>query len=122
MTRVSARSGSIGGEEVTMAVHARRSWAEQRREEQARHPDVFEAYEAFKRAVRGGQRVSPERPMIPVERPDAVPSFASESEEHEYWGVHEMGDAFFEGGDADSEAGLPPPPAPVADRAGDWTR
>ena len=94
-----------------MAVDARRPWAEQKREERVDHPDVFETYEAFKRAVRTGRRVSPERPMIPVERPEDVPTFASEAEEHEYWGVHEMGDGFFDGAGADADTGLPAPRA-----------
>jgi hypothetical protein len=74
----------------------RPTWPELKARELALHPEVFAAYEAFKRAVKAGQRISPDRPFIPVENPTAIPILASEDEEHEYWGTHEMGDAFFE--------------------------
>jgi hypothetical protein len=56
----------------------------------ARYPHVFAAYEAFKRAVRARESPDPNRPFILVERPEDLPLFASEDEEHEYWGTHEM--------------------------------
>ena len=65
----------------------RRPWPEVREEERNRFPDVFAAYEAFKRAVRAGRRPSPDRPFIVVEHADDLPTFANESEEHEFWGL-----------------------------------
>jgi hypothetical protein len=103
-----------------MPTDARPNWPELKRRELEQHPEVFAAYEDFKRAVKSGQRVSPERPFILVRRPEELPSFASEDEEHEYWGVHEMGDGFFEQVESDADAELPPPrprPAPIRDGA-----
>lgn len=57
---------------------------------------VFAAYSAFTAAALRGEHPDPDRPLIRVERPEEVPSFASEDEEHEYWGTHDMGDAFYE--------------------------
>jgi len=81
----------------------RPKWAEVKRRELAEHPDVFLAYEKFKRAVQAGVRTDTDRPLIIVESPDDVPLFASEDEEHEYWGTHDMGDAFFQGAAFDDD-------------------
>lgn len=86
----------------------RRPWPEVREEERLRFPDVFAAYEAFKQAVRAGQRPSPDRPFIVVEGPNDLPTFASESEEHEFWGTHTVGDAWFDSANAVDHEELPP--------------
>ena len=80
-----------------MTTNTRLPWPKVKAREMAVYPEVFAAYEAFKQAVKAGRRISPERPRILVDHPDNLPLFASEDEEHEYWGTHEMGEAFFEG-------------------------
>ena len=75
-----------------------RPWADVKAEEMREHPEVYAAYEAFKVMALVGGRVDPDRPLLIVERPADVPLFASEAEEHEYWGTHEMGDAWFDTG------------------------
>src|SRR5215216_1696377 len=74
----------------------RRPWPEVKREEQRRYPGVYAAYEAFLRAVKAGEHPRAERPMITVERPEEMPLFQNEAEEHEFWGVHDLGDAWFD--------------------------
>ena len=86
-----------------MATHTRQPWSEVKARELTMYPEVFAAYEAFKHAVKAGHRISPERPRIVIDHPDNLPLFASEDEEHEYWGTHEMGDAFFEKAILDSD-------------------
>jgi hypothetical protein len=86
-----------------MATNARQPWSEVKAREMTMHPEVFAAYEAFKQAVKDGHRISPERPLIVIDHPDNLPLFASEDEEHEYWGTHEMDDAFFEGATLDDD-------------------
>ena len=86
-----------------MATDEQRTWLELRTRERAEHPDIFAAYDAFKRAVKTGEPIDPARPFILVERPEDLPLFASEDEGHEYWGVHGMGDAFFDGATLDDD-------------------
>ena len=86
-----------------MASKTRQPWSKVKAREMATYPEVFAAYEAFKRAVKAGDRISPERPLIVIDHPDNLPLFASEDEEHEYWGTHEMGDAFFDGATLDDD-------------------
>jgi hypothetical protein len=73
-----------------------------REEERDRFPEVFAAYEHFKRAVRHGMHPSPDRPFITVESADDLPIFADESEEHEYWGTHSVGDAWMDAAETDN--------------------
>lgn len=85
-----------------------RPWPEVREEERKRFPEVFAAYDRFKQAVRSGDHPSPDRPFILVESPDDLPIFANEAEEHEFWGIHSLGDAWFETTEAeDHETPLP---------------
>lgn len=70
---------------------ARRTWQEQRVEEERQYPDVFTAYAAFLRAVEAGEPGDEDRPMIVVNQPEEIPAFANEDEEHEFWGTHELG-------------------------------
>lgn len=85
-----------------------RPWPEVRKEELSLFPEVYAAYAAFKRAVKAGKRPSSDRPFIVVESPDRLPAFRSEDEEHEFWGTHTMGDAWFEQVEEFDRDELPP--------------
>ena len=76
----------------------RRTWPEQRAEEERQRPDVFAAYAAFLRAVEAGEAGDEDRPMIVVNQPAEIPTFADEDEEHEFWGTHELGPGMLAGG------------------------
>ena len=80
-----------------MTTHTRPTWPALKVREMAAHPEVFAAYDDFLAAVRRGERVTTDRPLIVVERPEDLPVFASEDEEHEFWGTHDMGEAFYRG-------------------------
>jgi hypothetical protein len=47
--------------------------------------------------------------MITIEREENIPIFASEDEEHEYWGVHDFSEELWEKLEFHDDAGLPPP-------------
>lgn len=101
----------------------RRRWPEVRKEELSRFPEVYAAYDAFKRAVKAGKTPSPDRPFILVESPDRLPTFSSEDEEHEYWGTHTLGDAWFESVEPLDPDELPPSGRrPRAQREGSGSR
>jgi hypothetical protein len=74
-----------------MDTNGMRTWQEQRVAEQRAHPEVFAAYDSFLLSVQAGIPIDLDRPMIPVNDPAEIPRFANEAEEHEFWGVHEIG-------------------------------
>jgi hypothetical protein len=74
-----------------MAANRQQTWQEQRAAEHLAHPEVFSAYNTFLRAVEVGEPTDPNRPMILVNDPAEIPRFANEAEEHEFWGMHELG-------------------------------
>jgi hypothetical protein len=76
----------------------RRTWPEQRAEEERQRPDVFAASASFLRAVEAGEPGDEDRPMIVVNHPAEIPTFADEDEEHEFWGTHELGPGMHAGG------------------------
>lgn len=86
----------------------RRPWHQVKAEEMAQYPEVYAAYEAFLQAVRAGEHPHMQRSMITVESPDDMPAFANEDEEHEFWGVHSFGDAWYELKEPIPEDELPP--------------
>ena len=59
----------------------RRSWPEQRAQEMAQHPGVYEGYKAFLRAVAAGEPYDEDRPMIEITALSDIPVFVSEDEE-----------------------------------------
>jgi hypothetical protein len=79
-----------------MTTNTRPTWPDLKARELAEHLEVFAVYAAFLAAVRRGERPDRDYPSILVEIPEDLPAFASEEEEVEYWGTHEMGDAFYE--------------------------
>ena len=70
----------------------RRRWADVRKQELIDHPDVFAAYAAFVRADEAAKQAYRDRPMITIEDVSDIPLFATEDEEHEYWGMHDVSD------------------------------
>jgi predicted DNA binding CopG/RHH family protein len=74
-----------------MEDRGQRTWQEQCAAEQREHPQVFAAYKAFLRAVEEEREPASDRPMIVINDPAAIPRFANEAEEQEYWGTHELG-------------------------------
>ena len=86
-----------------MSTRRRPTWSELKVREMAEHSGVFAAYAAFMHNAKAAKPADPSRPFILVERPEDVPTFASEDEEHEYWGTHEMGPGFFDGAQLDDD-------------------
>ena len=87
------------------------TWPQLRQQEMARYPEVYAAYQAFLRAVEAGEPIDPDRPFITVHRVEDIPAFADEEEEHEFWGVHELGPELFDRPEATAGRTLPLPPA-----------
>jgi hypothetical protein len=88
----------------------RRTWPEQRAEEAQQRPEVFAAYAAFLRAVEAAESGDEDRPMIVVNYPAEIPTFANEDEEHEFWGTHELGPGMLAGGRRSREPRARPVP------------
>jgi hypothetical protein len=87
----------------------RRPWAEVREAELLQHPDVYAAYEAMKQAVKAGGMPDPDRPLITVHSLEGLPTFAGESEEHEFWGTYSIADEMWDQVPAVPDDELPPP-------------
>ncbi len=86
----------------------RRPWQEVKQDELQQFPEVYAAYAAFLKAVKAGGHPRTDRPMITVERPEDMPLFENETEEHEFWGVHSLGDAWFDVKEPIPDDELPP--------------
>src|SRR5215212_6709646 len=86
----------------------RRPWAEVKREELAKYPDVFAALEAHFASIRAGGPPHVDRPFIVVESPDDMPTFENEDEEWDFWNVHALGDGWFDLAQPIPDDELPP--------------